>query len=318
MTDKKRPEQKTVRDMNKFAITLLCCAALAACGGNTSDTGSGDNAARPIGGGGGLGPPPAPPEDEPPEEELPGEVAFRGGSYQNDVVSVAYNPATETLLIEGDPFDFVGDFDRSPADDVDGFVAFRSQTSVDPSEREYLAYLGIDADAGLEITVVGTQYRLRREFGGHEINRDAVPKLPTNEQLTHDGHYAAVRTLLFEKHRIEGQAQLFLDFFVDRPEPGIEGRIFERRNLDTGESMEDITLTFTTINPDGTFRGVAQPSRDGAVDEERRLRVDYEGMIAGDGAAASAGIVVVTDGGDPRIDGPADIERGAFIARRRD
>ena len=314
MTDKKRPEQKTVRDMNKFAITLLCCAALAACGGNTSDTGSGDNAARLIGGGGGLGPPPAPPEDEPPEEEPPideeEEIVIFDDLLRvgGDVTSMVFDPERQVLTIQGDPFDFTGDFTRSPDEDVPGFTAFRSPAGegVDPSGRPYLAYLATDAINGLSAGVVGAPFRLRTEYGGTLLSRAEVPELPSNIQMTHDGTYAAVRTLGGAQHRIQGETRLFLDFFDDR-NPAIEGAILDRQNLDTGESPAQITLIFANIDENGNFRGTA-------YDEEEDITGNYDGIIGGEGAAASAGVLVISG----TIDGVDHVERGAFIARRRD
>lgn len=299
-----RPEQKRSDNMKKIALTFVCCASLVACGESGL---TGDNPARFIGGSGVLGEIPTPPEDIDDEDDTgPAETDFvRTGG---DVVSMSYDPDTDTLTIRGDPFDFAGVFARSPGDDVGEFAAFRSQTGADASERAYLAFLGVDNDIGISAAVVGTPYRLRTEFGGTLVARAEIPELPTNVQMTHRGDYAAVRTLGTSQHRIVGRSELYLDFFDDR-DPSIEGVIRDRRNLDTDEDLPVITLVITEIDGRGNFSG-------DAVDEARpNERGEYDGMIAGDGALASAGVVVISYDETPLLDGPEHVERGAFIAR---
>ncbi|MCC5985047.1 MAG: hypothetical protein JJU42_11845 [Rhodobacteraceae bacterium] len=290
--------------MNKMVLTLVCCAALVAC----SDSDTTGNPAGLIGGGTGATPPgdngDAPPDENDADPELPeGNDLVRVGGA---VTEVTFDPDAGILNIQGEPFDFEGDFTRSEADDRPGFAAYRSTTGVDPSERQYLAFLGVDATNALVAGVVATPYRLRTEFGGTFLSRGAVPELPTNIQMTHDGDYAAVRTLDNLQHVIQGDARLLLDFRDDRDAPSIEGVIRNRQNLTTSEALDQITLIFTEIDENGNFIGQAW-------DEEEDFTGFYDGMIAGDGAAATGGVVVIRG----VIDNAEHIERGAFIARRQ-
>lgn len=293
--------------MNKIALTLVCCAAIAAC----SSSDPADTSASLIGGGSGTAPPDdgngtVPPvgngEDDDSPDTPEGDDLTRVGG---DVAQVTFDPVAEVLNIQGEPFDFEGDFTRSPGDDRPGFAAYRSTTGVDPSERNYLAFLGVDSTNDLVAGVVATPFRLRTEFGGTVLTRGEVPELPTNTQMTHDGEYAAVRTLGSAQHVIEGEARLFLDFRDDRAAPSIEGVIRDRENLTTGETPAQITLVFTEIDENGNFLGQAW-------DEEEDFTGFYDGMIAGDGATASGGVVVIRG----VINDVDHIERGAFIARR--
>lgn len=259
----------------------------------------------------------------------------------NTVTSISYNPATETLTILGDPFDLAGTFRRAPARDVRGFAAFEN----DGGARNYLALVRADVANGLAAGVVGTPFKLDNEFGGTALARGATPTLPVNREVTHFGDYAGVRNEGTNDgddmsnsflHRVEGQVRLDLDFFDDRPTPGVEGVVFNRRNMDAtttrqvavevpvkevllpGETprttteireiqeeitYEDIVLRFTSIDALGNFAGDAAV---GGV-----VVGMYDGLIAGDNAAASAGIIVIAGPGSP-------YERGAFIARRQD
>jgi len=255
---------------------------------------------------------------------------------QNEVTSITYDSATETLTIAGDPFDSAGTFKRAPKRDVRGFAAFENEAGF----RDYLALVRVDADHNLAAGVVGTPFRLDNEFGGTVLARGAAPTLPTNREVRHIGDYAGVRnegTNVGDDmsnsflHRVEGRVQLDLDFFTDRQSAGIEGVITNRRNMDGTTTREvqvdvpvvgrpgqtstetrqiaeeityaDIVLQFTGIDENGNFSGIAVGGG------ERGL---YDGMIAGNNAAASAGIVVIQDtSGMP-------LERGAFIARATD
>ena len=290
--------------MNKYAISFLCCAALAACGGNTSDTGSGANAARTIGGGGGVSPPP--PEDD--GDAGNGATTRDMTRVTGDVISMTYDPETDTLNVQGDPFDFAGDFTRDASSDVPGFAAYVSPASNalvpdDASARRYLAFLGIDDTNGVSASVVATGERLDTEFGGTHVSRESIPDLPVNTQMTHRGHYASLVTEGSTVTRTRGRTELYLDFFEDR-NGDIEGFI-DRIDPDTGlRSGDQIVLRITEIDEQGNFEGSARDSRAGEG--------TYTGMIAGADAAATGGTLVLTNTPDGQI------ERGAFLTRRVD
>ncbi|MFU8897589.1 MAG: hypothetical protein ACNA7L_01735 [Roseinatronobacter sp.] len=229
---------------------------------------------------------------------------------RNTVQGIAYNSATQILTIKGDPFDSAGTFRRAPTRDVEGFMAFEN----DAGARDYLAFVGVDTVHGLTAGVVGTPFQFDNEFGGTALERDRRPTLPTNREVRHLGDYAGVRNEGTNNgvdmsnsflHRVEGQVELNLDFFADRQTPSVEGAISNRRNMDVdGVTYADIVLQFTGIDENGNFSGIA------AVGGQPVGL--YDGMIAGNNAAASAGIVVIQDGS------PVSLERGAFIARATD
>ncbi|MEB8386193.1 hypothetical protein OO012_03040 [Rhodobacteraceae bacterium KMM 6894] len=224
----------------------------------------------------------------------------------DDVSAMTYDPATDTLTIGGDPFDLAGTFERVPQKDVRGFAAFENKTGA----RRYTALVQTDTANGLAAGVVGTPFRLDREFGGTMLARSRTPTMPTNVELTHVGDYAGVRNVGTNNgadtsesflHRVEGKVRLDLDFFDDRPMGAVEGVIYDRRSMDETEvvdeksqnvAYDDVVLVFTDIDAAGNFSGTATGGT-------------YTGIIAGDDAAASAGVVDL------------GVERGAFIARTK-
>jgi len=289
--------------MNKIALTLVCCAAIAAC----SSSDPADTSASLIGGGSGTAPPDngngengdaAPPLAVPAPIQSGTNEERTGGN----VLSMNYDADAGILTIRGDPFDFAGDFTRSEGEDVDGFMAFRSLTGVDESERLYLALFGRDDDNGVEAAVVATPFRLETTFGGTHIRRDAVPDLPVDVQMTHRGEYAGVRTAGERPTQIaQGRATLYLDFYEDIAPGGIEGLIHDRRIVETGEELQEIVLVFTGLDEEGNFTGVALDRPDGNLGA-------YDGFIAGEDAAAAGGVLVINTEGA--------FERGAFLTRR--
>lgn len=241
-------------------------------------------------------------------------VAGTEPDYVNHAVtSISYDPGEDTLTIQGEPFDLAGTFERVPDRDVRGFAAFENTGGA----RRYLALVRTNSEHGLSAGVVGTPVRLDNEFGGTLLARDQIPTdLPQNMEVRHVGNYAGVRNVGQNDgadmsnsflHRVEGRVQLDLDFFDDR-QPGVEGVVFDRRSMDQtveveeetqNVTYEDIVLRFTNIDDEGNFTGSARVS---GSDTGR-----YDGMIAGDDAAASAGVVVISEGDE--------FERGGFIAR---
>jgi len=272
--------------MKTNLIIIVCSGALMGCWGDADPTrfaGSGQIANIPT-------------EDQ---------------RYSGDVDSISYNPTTGTLTVLGDPFDLAGTFSRRPQRDVRGFAAFEN----DGGARRYLALVRTDPDHGLSAGVVGTPFRLDNEFGGTMLARDKTPELPRNVEVRHVGDYAGIRNVGTNDgadmsnsflHRVEGRVQLDLDFFADSP--GIEGVIFNRLSVDEtvmiddkkrNITYDDVVLRFTTFDDEGNFEG------DAAVSGTVLGR--YDGMIAGDDAAASAGVLVMVESGE--------LERGGFIAR---
>ncbi|PZX46304.1 hypothetical protein LY56_01277 [Roseinatronobacter thiooxidans] len=318
--------------MKKTTAVVASCVALMSCGsgestGISSFVSSPDRFAN-------SGEVAAIPTETQRYNETAGGDAFAG---QNEVTSITYDSATETLTILGDPFDLAGTFKRAPKRDVRGFAAFENEGGA----RNYLALVRVDSDNNLAAGVVGTPFRLDNEFGGTVLARGAAPTLPTNREVRHVGDYAGVRNVGTNNgddmsnsflHRVEGRVQLDLDFFTDRQSAGIEGVITNRRNMDGTTTREvevevpvigrpgqtttetrqiaeeityqDIVLQFTGIDENGNFSGIA------AVGGQPVGL--YDGMIAGNNAAASAGIVVIQEGS------PVSLERGAFIARATD
>lgn len=271
-------------------ILVACCGALMSCIGKDRDP----DAA-----------PPPPPSANTTLERYNTTNTGNAFAGRNEVISIAYDAAAETLVIQGDPFDLAGTFVRAAASDVAGFTAFQN----DGGARTYTALIRTDLVNDLTAGVVGTPVKLNNEFGGTVLRRGAVPDLPVNREIRHTGDYAGLRNVGVNDgadmsnsflQRVEGRVALDLDFFQDRGSPGIEGVISNRRNLDDGnQALPDIVLEFNIIDSEGNFSGVA----DGGV----LGGGSYDGMIAGPGAAASAGIVVIGTGNQ--------IERGAFTAR---
>ncbi len=273
---------------NETAILIASCVALMACDAGRSTSGSATLPPTPVV----MGALPSGADSAP------------RGSPLSDVVTVAYDPGTQTLTLGGDPFDAAGVFRRAPARDTQGFAAFENEAGV----RRYLALVRTDPVHGLAAGVVGTPFRLDTQFGGAFTIRDEVPTLPVDREVRHVGDYAAVRNIGTNVgadasgarlQRVRGRLELELDFFTDRPAPSIEGAITLRQNADVPSiRYPDIVLRLDRINPDGTFTGEAAVN--GSV------AGTFGGVIAGPDAAASAGWVVI----------PGDqLERGAFLAQ---
>lgn len=232
--------------------------------------------------------------------------------YTEDVTSITYDPTTDTLKVAGDPFDLAGTFRRVSDQDVRGFAAFENEGGA----RTYLALVRTDAEHGLAAGVVGTPFRLDNEFGGTMLARDRIPNMPQNVEVTHTGSYAGIRNVGSNDgadtsesylHRVEGRVRLDLDFFGDNTR-GVEGVITDRRSLDqtveVGDetravTYDDVVLRFNSISDEGVFEDGAAAVRGAVVGE-------YDGIIAGDDAGASAGVLVMVDEGE--------LERGGFIA----
>ncbi len=275
--------------MKNSAITLAVCGALMACSGGGGSGSGGSGQIAPI----------------PTAEQR----------YTGDVTSITYDPDTDTLNVQGDPFDLSGAFRRVPGRDVRGFAAFENVGGA----RRYLALVRTDADYDLAAGVVGTPIRLDSEFGGTMLARGETPEMPREVEVTHVGSYAGVRNVGTNVgadtsgallQRTEGRVRLDLDFFADQRSAdgaragSIEGVIFDRRSMDevvfvNGRrqpvTLDDVVLVFTAIDAQGNFSGTANGLSGGTG--------TFDGMIAGEGAAASAGVVVF------------GTERGAFIAR---
>lgn len=298
-----------VFEMKTKIMVIACSSALAACGTDDPDStrfaNSGEVASIPT------------------TEQRYNLVSGDEPEYSNsEVTSISYDPATDTLTVEGDPFDLTGDFERTPQKDVRGFAAFQNEGGA----RRYLALVRTDVENDVSAAVVGTPVRLDNEFGGTMLARGAIPDLPKKTEVRHVGSYAGLRNVGVNDgadmsnsslHRVEGRVQLDLDFFDDR-QPGVEGVIFDRRSMDqtvevdeeTGETRnvtyEDVVLRFTNIDDNGNFID-DENLRGGEAAVGGTVVGRYDGMIAGDGAAASAGVVVITEGDE--------LERGGFIAR---
>ena len=298
--------------MRMTAISVASCYMLAACigGSGSSSSNSGSGQIAPI---------PAQEqrfnkEDRAFVDTLTGDEGDKPPRprARDELRSISYNPATDTLNVGGDPFDLAGTFRRSPGRDVRGFAAFEN----DGGARRYLALVRTDTANGVSAGVIGTPYRFDNEIGGTFIARSATPDLPRNMEVNHIGDYAAVRNVGRNDgadmsnsflQRVEGKVQLDLDFFDDRDAPGIEGVITDRRNLDQRIEIDgrkrpvrydDVVLRFTDIDEQGNFSGI--------VNINGNPVGVYDGFIAGIDAAASAGTVIFVEGDE--------LERGAFIA----
>ena len=305
--------------MTRSLTLLLALGLLAACaageGSNPfDDDGDGDP------GNGGGGDPVAP---------IPESVA-------GDVTRVNYDPAQNTIVVEGltlddTPFDAV--YARAPAleANVPGYRVFTRQN--DPLDRHSTAFVREAANGAVRGAAVVTGGPRNRYFGGTFFERDGAydpPDVtPTSGLVTYTGTYAGLTNVggsredvlpvppgtppeLIPSQSAEVSGRIFIN--ADFSDNSIEGNIIDRQLVDAGIALPSIVLVRTSITDDGTFFG-EEVEYQGVVDEDIG---DYAGIIGGTDASGLSGGLFLTewDGqGDP-LGFENEEEYGVFVLER--
>lgn len=108
---------------------------------------------------------------------------------EGEVNRFTYDASTDTIQINNLPFDLGGTYQRVPALDQNGFMAFRN---IDGAEVYYALYR--QSATGLSETgVVGTGNYQKFGYGGSMMRATPVTGLPANGEATYQGNYAGIR-----------------------------------------------------------------------------------------------------------------------------
>ncbi|UWQ47002.1 thymidylate synthase [Leisingera aquaemixtae] len=283
--------------MRRFWLGIAAAAALSACGGgNPFTTGTGD------------------PDDV--TGTIPEAIA-------NDLDSVSYNPASQTLTVTGVSLDetpFSATYVRKPSLDRDGYEAYTVQDS--SLDRHSTAYAR-EIEGGYAV-VVATGGQFGYYFAGANYGRSGAYSAPATDQpsgglVSYAGSYIGLLNvagsgedllpvtpgtptdvLPTQAAEITGDVLINADF----TDNAVNGLIYNRAVRDDGSvSPTNLELAPTAIASDGTFSGLATINQQSVG--------EYGGVFSGTNAASVAGGVHAT--GHITEYGPEIEEYGVFV-----
>ncbi|MHA6326775.1 thymidylate synthase [Roseivivax sp. CAU 1753] len=312
--------------MNRILAMLIALAMLSACG----EGGSGDN---PIsrgaeeedadpGGGGDTGN-----EDT---ARIPVDIA-------KNLASVSFDQDTGTLLVEGiylDDTPYEAVYTRAPALDRNGFQAYTKQD--DALDRHATAYTATTA-TGARSTVAATGGPYNEYFTGVYYETSGTYSAPevsdTTGLVAYVGRYVGLlngsgsgedlipvapgtpnEITPSQSAEVTGTVYMNADFADNR----VEGSIYDREIVDTGQSLPSVVLVNTEITEAGAFTGSVEYSLQQTDPTWQGISDDTVGTYAGEFDGEDAQSIV---GGVQlnQIDGPSnqlgfenELEFGAF------
>lgn len=266
---------------------------------------------------------------------------------------IAYNPGDpddttdDTLSLQMTTFDnnpLLAEYQRNPALDVPGYVAFSVQD--DPLDRIFVAVAGANADGTVQAVAVADGGQFGKFYRGTYYTREGDVDLPTTGLVSYAGTYAGVTNLddLDQDQRLpippgtnpslipsqprQTTGTMFLN--VDFDDNGVNGAIYDRQFTD-GETLDPIVedddgnlveivdggtiyLDLAPIDENGEFIGTAYfITPDGQQDAGT-----YGGIFGGVEASAVGGTLALDTIyiSDDVRDGDYDAEVGAFVLPR--
>lgn len=296
--------------MKRLTTALLLGAFLTGCGGTNPFT---DGTA------GGTG------ETDPDAHVIPTALA-------GDLTSFTFDAAAGTLTVNGltlDETQVDTSYRRRPGMDTAGYQAYTAQD--DALDRHVTALVLQSGNSGsVRAGVVMSGGQFNRVFGGGYYERDGNFTPPTigpdSGLVSYAGNYAGLTNLagdagdllplpagtdisLRTSQAAETSGKVFLD--VDFADNSLNGAIYDRVLVDSGQTLPSLILVATTIDDDGTFSG-DRIEYDGILD----INVgSYGGIFGGPDADAVGGVVSLKefDGdGDP-LGWEDEIEFGVFV-----
>lgn len=244
----------------------------------------------------------------------------------NDLDSLSYNAATQTLTVNGitqDGVDVANNYRHIAASFLDGYETFTAQN--DPLGRHATAFVA--SREGVQAGVVMTGGQFNRVFGGSFYDRTGTYDPPTVTENSGDvsyvGNYAGlvngagpVTDLLPVTGPTDnpdnpvqaGYVRGMVFVNVDYADMNVEGEIYDRvLRLNGGFAvLPDIILVETALADNGTFEG-STVEFEGILDRDIG---SYGGVIGGPGANALAGGITLTEFSDDLED---EIEYGVFV-----
>lgn len=312
----------------QVTIPLALLLALAGCGGDGTNPFTTDD-----------------PDDGGPDDTatitIPDSVA-------GDVTSLDYNAANQTLTVNGvtlDELPFQAAYTRQPGLDAafGGYQVYTAQE--DALDRHSTALLlqsqGNASSGRVRAGTVVTGGPRNRYFGGTYYERDGEYTPPavnaTSGMVSYVGTYVGLTNIAVRDGMVMPvdpstpievtpyrAAQVTGDMLVnaDFADNSVEGNIYNRQIVPTGQALPSLVLVATDIEGNGTFSGdieydVEQTNPfyaglDPAIDNDIG---DYAGIFGGTNAASVGGGVRLEqiDGPDDRLGYDGEEEYGTFV-----
>ncbi|RFP89910.1 thymidylate synthase [Rhodobacteraceae bacterium 63075] len=286
--------------MRRFTPALALVGLLAACGGdgtNPFDDGTtGDTG----------------------DSEIPDSLA-------GDLQSFSYDADNQTLTVTGitqDSSPISATYTRNPALDTAGYEAYSIQD--DALSRHAIALVRESGNSGsVRAGVVSTGGQFNRIHHGGYYERSGSYTQPTTGTARYAGTYAGLtnvqvsgdlvppgpgtppEVLPGQAARTEGNVLINADF----NDGSIEGTIYDREIVDTGDTLPSIVLVTGEIADDGTFFG-EEVEYDGDVDNDIG---DYGGIFGGPDAESVGGVVNLDEFDDNTLGFEGEVETGVFV-----
>lgn len=232
----------------------------------------------------------------------------------DDLNSVSYDHASGVLLIDLAALDRTNidypevEYDRNPALDVPGYVAYSYQD--DPLDRMSVAIVAESYDGAVQAVVAMDGGQFTKYFGGTYYGRNEDFTAPSPDGLvSYAGTYAGISNLdaagnellvpsgtpdpaILPSQPAQVAGEVFLN--ADFGDGSVNGAITNRTwvNLDPaavaliGSTLPNVFLIPANITADGTFEGAVENA-------EQEALGTYGGIFGGDGATAVAGSIFI-------------------------
>lgn len=309
--------------MKHIVAGLMAAALLGGCGGggssNPFDTNGEDDSTT------------TPP---PPDTTVPTDIL-------QDVSRVQFDPASQTLIVEGLSFDGTTDpvtYNRAAALDVPGYQAYSIQQNA--AARHATAFAGQSQTSGaVTAGVAATGGPRNRFFNGAFFERNGTYTQPTTGEVVYTGRYVGLTNLdaqgfdllpppaglapeLIPTQAASTQGDVVLRAnFGDRQ---VEGNIINRRISETPGgvviNLPSLVLINAEITQGGTFSGTVEYDQSGFPGERVTGTSigSSAGIFGGTGATEVAGAIRLNE-----FDGPGnplsltnELETGIFVLDR--
>ena len=216
-----------------------------------------------------------------------------------DVSSSSFNSTDGTLTVQ---INLDGDDtlqEYVAAGTLNGYSRFTQQD--DDLDRAYTALAGESDDGSVQATVVIDGGQFNRYFGGGTVTQNNYTA-PTSGLVSYAGDYAGVSNVgpvadnpnnadpsLLPATAVDVTGTVFIN--ADFTDNVLNGAVYDRvMDYDgTDIDLQDVVLTVTSIEADGSFTGSVEFGDLTPVG-------GYDGAFGGDDASSVAGVVSLTEG----------------------
>lgn len=256
-----------------------------------------------------------------------------------NVQDISFDAAAGTISVSGLSLDEVpvtATYRRRPGLDRPGYLAFTAQD--DPLDRHFTAYVAQSNNSGaVRAGVIGSPGPRNRAFSGGFFERDGGYTPPevseTTGLVSYAGNYVGVTNggdpaggdllpvpagtpdelLVSQALTVTGQVFINADF----ADNNVEGNIFGRSIVETGQDLPSLVLVSSQIAANGTFNGgVEYDLGDPRSNSDSATPAgSYGGVFGGPNAEGVAGVVSLTefDGVGNPLGFENELERGIFV-----